>query len=155
MAKEGAAEAKEKEPHESGEPEESRDRNSVSPEACVFFFLDRLDSQIRCLRRLRKEHAAVAANRTRLELLTCQIPDSPASERLLRYEAALERSFDRTLGQLERLQRMRLGLPASQLNVAVQPSIAGCKSLGFLRLLKAPWRKLPGDVRLHDGDCEP
>jgi hypothetical protein len=40
-------------------------------------------------------------------LLRC--PDAPAFDRLLRYEASLERSFDRTLGQLERLQRMRLG----------------------------------------------
>ena len=31
-------------------------------------------------------------------------------ELLLRYEASLERSIDRTLTQLERLQRMRLGL---------------------------------------------
>ena len=29
---------------------------------------------------------------------------------LLRYEASLERSIERTLKQLERLQRMRLGL---------------------------------------------
>jgi len=32
-------------------------------------------------------------------------------DRLLRYEASLERTFDRTLNQLERLQRMRLGQP--------------------------------------------
>ena len=30
-------------------------------------------------------------------------------DRVLRYEASLDRSFDRTLNQLERLQRMRLG----------------------------------------------
>ncbi len=32
-------------------------------------------------------------------------------DRLLRYEASLERAFDRTLNQLERLQRMRHGQP--------------------------------------------
>jgi hypothetical protein len=32
-------------------------------------------------------------------------------EHLLRYEASIERSFDRTLSQLERVQRMRLGQP--------------------------------------------
>jgi hypothetical protein len=32
-------------------------------------------------------------------------------EHLLRYEASIERSFDRTLSQLERAQRMRLGQP--------------------------------------------
>ncbi len=39
------------------------------------------------------------------------VPDGPGLDRLLRYEASLERSFDRTLSQLERLQRMRLGQP--------------------------------------------
>lgn len=32
-------------------------------------------------------------------------------EHLLRYEASIERAIDRTMGQLERLQRMRLGQP--------------------------------------------
>jgi hypothetical protein len=32
-------------------------------------------------------------------------------DRLLRYEASLERAFDRTLNQLKRLQRMRKGQP--------------------------------------------
>ncbi len=32
-------------------------------------------------------------------------------DRLQRYEGSLERSFDRTLSQLERLQRLRLGQP--------------------------------------------
>jgi hypothetical protein len=39
------------------------------------------------------------------------IPDSPAAERLLRYEASLERAFERTLAQLERMQRLRKGQP--------------------------------------------
>jgi hypothetical protein len=39
------------------------------------------------------------------------IPEERSSDRFLRYEAALERIFDRTLTQLERLQRMRLGQP--------------------------------------------
>ncbi len=37
-------------------------------------------------------------------------------DRVLRYEASLNRAFDRTLSQLERLQRMRLGQ-------AVPPSV--------------------------------
>ena len=32
-------------------------------------------------------------------------------EHLLRYEASIERAFDRTLSQIERAQRMRLGQP--------------------------------------------
>lgn len=37
------------------------------------------------------------------------VPEAETVERLLRYEAALERGFDRALSQLERLQRIRLG----------------------------------------------
>jgi hypothetical protein len=33
----------------------------------------------------------------------------PLQDRLQRYEASLDRSFDRTLSQLERLQRVRSG----------------------------------------------
>ena len=43
------------------------------------------------------------------EVLCHNVPDTPTLDRLLRYEASLDRSFDRTLTQLERLQRMRLG----------------------------------------------
>jgi len=40
-----------------------------------------------------------------------------------RHKASLERNFDRTLGQLERLQRMRLGQPVL-LKLEVQHSLA-------------------------------
>lgn len=43
------------------------------------------------------------------ELLRLMIPSDSHSDRLLRYEASLERAFDRTLNQLERLQRRRKG----------------------------------------------
>jgi len=39
------------------------------------------------------------------------MPDAPTLDRLLRYEASLDRSFDRTVTQLERLQRIRFGRP--------------------------------------------
>jgi hypothetical protein len=46
-------------------------------------------------------------------------------DRLLRYEASLDRSFDRTLSQLERLQRMRLGQPVPVLpKVEVHHSVS-------------------------------
>ncbi len=45
------------------------------------------------------------------EALCHNVPGAPTLDRLLRYEASLDRSFDRTLTQLERLQRMRLGQP--------------------------------------------
>ena len=39
------------------------------------------------------------------------VPKYEVLGRLLRYEAHLSREFDRTLSQLERLQRMRKGQP--------------------------------------------
>jgi len=50
------------------------------------------------------------------------VPSPMHVERFLRYEATLDRAFARTLAQLERLQRMRLGwatLPPLELNVSV------------------------------------
>jgi hypothetical protein len=44
-------------------------------------------------------------------------------DRLLSYEASLEKNFDRTLGQLERLQRMWFGHPVPpSINVNVSSS---------------------------------
>jgi hypothetical protein len=49
-----------------------------------------------------------------------QAPSQGALERVIRYEAHLSREFDRTLNQLERLQRMRLGYPvAPPINVQI------------------------------------
>jgi hypothetical protein len=53
----------------------------------------------------------IERQRMEIEALRLVVPESPALDRLLRYAASLDRSFDRTLSQLERLQRMRLGQP--------------------------------------------
>ncbi len=56
-----------------------------------------------------------------LEETRLLVPSKEASDRLQRYEGSIERSFDRTLSQLERLQRMRLGqpvLPAIKVDVS-------------------------------------
>ena len=50
---------------------------------------------------LRREHNVAGA----------RVPSQEVSDRLLRYEAHLSREFDRTLSQLERLQRIRSGQP--------------------------------------------
>jgi hypothetical protein len=47
----------------------------------------------------------------RIESLRGNVTYAPQLDRLLRYESSLERAFDRTLNQLERLQRIRLGQP--------------------------------------------
>ncbi|MBZ5671540.1 MAG: hypothetical protein LAO04_17665 [Acidobacteriia bacterium] len=50
--------------------------------------------------------------RNRLQATTALVPRQEVTDRLQRYEGSLDRSFDRTLSQLERLQRLRLGQPA-------------------------------------------
>ena len=59
-------------------------------------------------RLLRAECAEIAKRTDRLGEDTLMLP-SGVLNLLLRYEANLDRSFDRTLSQLERFQRIRLG----------------------------------------------
>ncbi|MCI0627649.1 MAG: hypothetical protein L0387_39365 [Acidobacteria bacterium] len=121
MAKEWLERERRRGEGERAEPDGEVDRARIPAEDCRDAFLRKIDSQIRWLRGCRKQFGAVEADRTQLELLTRRIPDAAKSDRLLRYEAALERGFDRALGQLERLQRMRLGLatlPAVRLELS-------------------------------------
>jgi hypothetical protein len=93
-------------------PEEVRLRiGSASPENCRIRILRIIDEEILRLRRVQEAHTSVRTARTQLEIVSRNVPDGPGLDRLLRYEASLERSFDRTLSQLERVQRMRLGQP--------------------------------------------
>jgi len=87
--------------------EEPQREGYASPQECVRRAVQEMDREIRRLKRYRK----IEVNRTKLETLRRSIPESPSLDRLLRYEASLERAFERTLNQLERLQRMRLGQP--------------------------------------------
>jgi hypothetical protein len=73
------------------------------------FFLSELQKEIHRLNQYKKASAPILAERLRLESLRLNVPDSPHLDRLLKYEASLERAIDRTLAQLERFQRMRLG----------------------------------------------
>ncbi|MGO9590056.1 MAG: hypothetical protein ACLP3K_08450 [Candidatus Acidiferrales bacterium] len=95
----------------SGVSEEEREREYASPSECVRNVLDEIDRETRRLKEFQKSQASIEASQNKLNRLRLQVPDSPALERLLRYEASLDRSFDRTLSQLERLQRMRRGQP--------------------------------------------
>jgi hypothetical protein len=82
-----------------------------SPEECKEYFIKELDDEIKRLKQYKKEQISVEASRTKLEKLRQSVPDSPRMDALLRYAASLERAFDRTLSQLERVQRMRRGQP--------------------------------------------
>ncbi len=74
-------------------------------------FVAKLKDEIKHLERYKKEQAAVLSSKLKLESLRRSVPDGPELDRLLRYAAAVSRDIERTLNQLERLQRMRLGQP--------------------------------------------
>jgi hypothetical protein len=95
-------------------PEDERQRKGhPSLSACLENVSQAIDDETKRLEQLREKRARAQHERCRLEKLRLSIPGGPGSERLLRYETSLERSFDRTLHQLERLQRMRRGQPVA------------------------------------------
>jgi len=83
----------------------------ASADKCKQKVLEGIDEELRRLKRYQKIQGAIEADRMKLEALRRCVPESPSLDRLLRYEASLERGFDRTLSQLERLQRIRRGQP--------------------------------------------
>jgi hypothetical protein len=83
----------------------------ASPAQCQEQVRLEIDREVRRLERYQKVRTSIEAEKTHLEMRRRSVPEGPALDRLLRYEASLERSFDRTLSQLERLQRMRAGQP--------------------------------------------
>jgi hypothetical protein len=94
--------------------EEERLREGfATPEECKQNVLDEIDDEIRRLKAAHKKRITLESQHNEIELLRGKVPDSPWLDRVLRYEASLERAFDRTLGQLERLRRLRLGQPVA------------------------------------------
>jgi hypothetical protein len=79
----------------------------------VATFLSSLNQEIKRLKSYKSEPALI-------ESLRGNVTYAPQLDRLLRYESSLERAFDRTLNQLERLKRIRKGQPVPPtLNVKV------------------------------------
>jgi hypothetical protein len=100
--------------------EERKEKGYSAPEECKDNLLEEVNEEIQRLERYGKEYAKVSASKLELESLRRSIPEGPQLDRLLRYEKAILREIDRTLNQLERLQRMRLGQlvpPPINLNV--------------------------------------
>ena len=98
--------------------EEQRKSNAFpSPERCRERFLEDLKQEIARLERCKKDDA----EQWKLETLRRYVPPLSHPEHLSRYEANLERHIERTMNQIERLQRIRLGqpvLPPINLNVS-------------------------------------
>ena len=80
-----------------------------SPQECKKEFLKELSSEMKRLETYKRERSSIESRRMELESLRRNVPESPRLDQLLRYSASLERTFDRTLTQLERIQRIRGG----------------------------------------------
>jgi len=65
----------------------------------------------RCRRLLIAERAEIEREERNKVRPSTFLPSAYATDLLMRYQVTLERSIDRTMTQLERLQRMRLGQP--------------------------------------------
>lgn len=92
---------------EKSERPEDEDLHQVSRQNCLKYSLEDIDAEIQRLKDIRKSQEAYQAERGRVDVLRRSFNEGPGLERLTRYEASLERTFDRTLAQLERLKRMR------------------------------------------------
>jgi hypothetical protein len=93
--------------------ERSDGENRPPIEASKEKMLQVLEEEIQRIHTLVEKLEAHQAQAMELKKLSGTIPWEPGMERILRYEASLERAFDRALVQLERLQRMRLGQPVA------------------------------------------
>jgi hypothetical protein len=95
-------------------PAEEREREGyASPEQCRKNVVDEIGKEIRRLKDYQRKLASIEAIRMRLEVQSRCIPEGPGLDRILRYEAHLDRLYERKLNQLERRQQMRLGQPVA------------------------------------------
>jgi hypothetical protein len=83
----------------------------LPPEGRKVKFLEFLGAEIDRLERHGKLMKDYSAHQERMESRSAGIPEANRLDRLLKYSATLERDFERTLNQLERLQRIRKGQP--------------------------------------------
>lgn len=100
--------------------EEERKRNGFkSPADCKQAFLGDLNLEIRRLYAFQNRKNSFDESRAELDRQRFNVPEPPALDRLIRYQASLDHSFDRTLAQLERLQRIRRGQTVPTVKVEV------------------------------------
>jgi hypothetical protein len=93
-------------------PEQGRQcKDHTTPEQCKQEVLAGINAEIARLQNYCEGQETMESERTRLEILRRKVPVSERLEVLMRYEASLERAFDRALSQYERMQRLRRGQP--------------------------------------------
>ncbi len=87
--------------------EEGRqEKKSFSPTRCRDAFVETIEDELRRLREYQTQHAQIESDRLELEQRSRRVPQSPTMDHLLRYKVSLERSFKRTLEEIEMLRRM-------------------------------------------------
>jgi len=84
-----------------------------SREELKVLMLALIDEEIKHLKREMKWLEKIDEQRAAYQGEASLVPSEESLNRLLRYEVHLSREIDRTLNQLERLQRMRLGQPVA------------------------------------------
>jgi hypothetical protein len=78
---------------------------------CKERVLNEFDAEISRLKKVGKTRDSIYMERMKVEALRQRVPDSGGFERFLRYEAHLQKMFERTSALLERAQRLRKGHP--------------------------------------------
>jgi len=96
------------------EEERQKEPGLPTPQRCRDLVVQAIEKEIQRLTEIENALNESRPEQTELEQLRRNVPDADRMERLLRYEASLERAFDRTLAQLERLQEIRLGRPVTR-----------------------------------------
>jgi hypothetical protein len=96
------------------EEDRQKDPDLTTPQRCRDLVVQAIEKEIQRLTEIQNALNESHPEQTELEQLRRNVPDADRMERLLRYEASLERAFDRTLAQLERLQEIRLGRPVTR-----------------------------------------
>jgi len=84
---------------------------ATDPDQLKACMREALAEEVNRLQKLQDLQEAIELRKIDSSVDVARIPSEEVADRLLRYEAHLSREFDRTLTQLERLQRMRRGQP--------------------------------------------
>ena len=85
------------------------DSSKVYSDVAKKWVIDSLTSEIEEFEPMLKRWVNRKEKVRELGMIAALVPPQQIGDRLQRYEGMLERNFDRTLSQIERLQRMRLG----------------------------------------------
>lgn len=93
------------------EAEEHESNGSPNPGYWKEMMLRVLDGEIERLKALESRQMDSEKEKVAIDLMAAPLRDGAMIDRITRYEAHLSREFNRTLANLERLQRIRLGQP--------------------------------------------